>query len=120
MDCSPQSEPKQGFVSFESTPTNEISPVDSYKRTLSTCCVDPLRPPDLSECGFSTHSSDFHIPITLFIRSWGSVPSCNIEVRSSREIFYRSRTEMRNAPVRQENEARGRGVTEQRKRLLIA
>jgi hypothetical protein len=41
----PQSESKQGFVSFESTPANEISFVDYYKKTLSKRCVDPLRPP---------------------------------------------------------------------------
>ena len=27
------------------TPANEISLVDSSKKTLSKCCVDPLRPP---------------------------------------------------------------------------
>jgi hypothetical protein len=62
MDCSPQSEPKQGFVSFESTPTNEISPVDSYKTTLSKCCIDPLRPPLLSEGGNPSQRAKSHIP----------------------------------------------------------
>jgi hypothetical protein len=48
---SPQSEPKQGFALFELTPANEISPADTYQKTLSKCCIDPLRPPRLSECG---------------------------------------------------------------------
>jgi formate hydrogenlyase transcriptional activator len=42
---------------FELTPANEISLLDTCKRTLSKCCVDPLRPPRLS--GVSpTHNSD--------------------------------------------------------------
>ena len=48
---STQSEPKQGFVLFELTPANEISLVDSYTKTLSKCCIDPLRPPVFSETG---------------------------------------------------------------------
>jgi len=31
------------------TPANEISFLDSYKKTLSKCCNDPLRPPLFSE-----------------------------------------------------------------------
>jgi hypothetical protein len=46
--CSPQSEPKQGFALFELTPANEISPADTYQKTLSKCCIDPLRSPNLS------------------------------------------------------------------------
>src|SRR6202521_518632 len=46
-----QLKPKQGSVLFESTLANVISLVDSYKRTSSKCCIDPLRPPVLSECG---------------------------------------------------------------------
>jgi hypothetical protein len=36
---------------FELTPANEISLVDSSNKTLSKCCIDPLRPPDFSGCG---------------------------------------------------------------------
>jgi hypothetical protein len=36
------------FDLFELKPANEISFLDSYKKTLSKCCVDPLRPPRLS------------------------------------------------------------------------
>ena len=43
----------RAFVWFELTPANEISFLDPYKKTLSKCCIDPLRPPLLSECGFS-------------------------------------------------------------------
>jgi hypothetical protein len=43
-----QSEPKQGSVPFESTLANEITLVDSYKKTSSKCCNDPLRPPRFS------------------------------------------------------------------------
>jgi hypothetical protein len=49
MYGSTQSKPKQGFVSFESVPSIEISLAGSYKKTLSKCCIDPLRPPALSE-----------------------------------------------------------------------
>jgi len=41
----------RGFVLFELTPANEISVLDPYERTLGRCCIDPLRPPGLSECG---------------------------------------------------------------------
>ena len=43
-----QSESKRGFILIELTPANEISLVDSYTKTLSKCCVDPLKPPRLS------------------------------------------------------------------------
>jgi len=59
---STQSEPKQGFVWFESAPANEISLVDSYKKTLSKCCIDTLRPPGLSECGEHSRSEDYAKP----------------------------------------------------------
>src|ERR1700680_2937254 len=42
----------RAFVLFELTPANEISLLDPYERTLGKCCVDPLRAPVLSECGF--------------------------------------------------------------------
>jgi hypothetical protein len=42
----------RAFVLSELTPANEISFLNSYKKTLSKCCNDPLRPPRLSECGF--------------------------------------------------------------------
>ena len=32
--------PKQSFVTFELTPANEISGVDSFKKTLSKCCIE--------------------------------------------------------------------------------
>jgi hypothetical protein len=38
--CSTQSEPKQGFVLFELTRANEISLSDSYKKSLSECCIN--------------------------------------------------------------------------------
>jgi len=40
----------RAFVLFELTATNEISLLDPYESTLGKCCVDPLRPPLLSEC----------------------------------------------------------------------
>src|SRR5579864_9365346 len=48
---STQSEPKQGSVLFESMLANEISLVDSYKKSSSKCCIDPLRPPDFTGVG---------------------------------------------------------------------
>jgi hypothetical protein len=39
--------PKQGGVLFEKMLANEISLVDSYKKTSSKCCIDSLRPLDL-------------------------------------------------------------------------
>ena len=39
----------RAFVLSELTPANEISFLDSYKKTLSKCCNDPLRPPRLSD-----------------------------------------------------------------------
>jgi len=45
---------------LEWTPANEIRLVDSYKKkTLTTCCIDPLRPPGLSECRLSTLERPF-------------------------------------------------------------
>jgi hypothetical protein len=38
----------RAFDLFELTPANEISFLDSYKKTLSKCCIDSLRPPDFS------------------------------------------------------------------------
>jgi hypothetical protein len=38
----------RAFDLFELRPANEISFLDSYKKTLSKCYVDPLRPPDFS------------------------------------------------------------------------
>jgi hypothetical protein len=35
----------KAFVLFELTPTNEISLLDPYEKTLGKCCTDPLRPP---------------------------------------------------------------------------
>jgi hypothetical protein len=32
-------------------PANEISIRGNKKKTLSKCCIDPLRPPVISECG---------------------------------------------------------------------
>jgi len=47
----------RAFDLFELTPANEIAFLDSYKKTLSKCCIDPLRPPSLSECGFAVRCS---------------------------------------------------------------
>jgi hypothetical protein len=33
------------------TPANKISFLGSYKKALTRCCNDPLRPPELLECG---------------------------------------------------------------------
>src|SRR6202521_1910851 len=41
----------RAFVLFELTPGNEIGLPGSYKKTLSKCCNDPLRPPDFSGLG---------------------------------------------------------------------
>jgi hypothetical protein len=41
----------RAFDLFELRPANEISSLDSYKKTLSKRCVDPLRPPDLLGLG---------------------------------------------------------------------
>ena len=41
----------RAFVLSELTPANEIGFLDSYKKTLSKCCNDPLRPPGFPECG---------------------------------------------------------------------
>jgi hypothetical protein len=38
------------------TPANEISLPDSYKRTLSKRCIDPLRPPDFLGLGCNQES----------------------------------------------------------------
>jgi len=38
----------KAFVLFELTPANKISFLDSYKKPLRKCCIDPLRPPDFS------------------------------------------------------------------------
>jgi len=39
------------FDLFDLTPAEETSVADTYKRVLRRCCVDPLSPPGLSECG---------------------------------------------------------------------
>jgi hypothetical protein len=44
----------RAFVLSGLTPANEISFLDSYKKTLSKCCNDPLRPPRLSGVGKRT------------------------------------------------------------------
>ncbi len=41
------------FVLFELMPANEISFLGSYKKTLSKCCIDPLRPPDFTGLGLT-------------------------------------------------------------------
>jgi hypothetical protein len=41
----------RAFVLSGLTPANEISFLDSYKKTLSKCCNDPLRPPRFSGLG---------------------------------------------------------------------
>jgi hypothetical protein len=38
----------RAFDLFELTPANEINFLDSYKKTLSKCCIDPLRPPNFT------------------------------------------------------------------------
>jgi hypothetical protein len=43
----------RAFDLLELTPANEISIRGNKKKTLSKCCVDPLRPPGLSEYGLS-------------------------------------------------------------------
>jgi hypothetical protein len=48
----------RAFVLFEFTPANEINFLDFYKKTLSKCCIDPLRPPDLSGLG-NNHRQGF-------------------------------------------------------------
>ena len=45
------------FVLFELTSANKISFLDSYKKPLRKYCIDPLRPPGLSECGFLVRQS---------------------------------------------------------------
>jgi hypothetical protein len=42
----------RAFDLFELTPATEIRFLDSHKKTLSKCCIDPLRPPAFSETGF--------------------------------------------------------------------
>jgi hypothetical protein len=42
----------RAFVLFEMKPANKISLPGSYKKTLSKCCNDPLRPPEVSEGGY--------------------------------------------------------------------
>ena len=49
---------------FESTLANEISLVDSYKKTSSKCCNDPLRPPDLS--GLIPGMMKTHVMLSVF------------------------------------------------------
>jgi hypothetical protein len=39
-----------------------------------------------------------HIAIIPLLGTWGSLPSCDIEDRTNRALFYRSGTEMRKAP----------------------
>ena len=46
----------RAFVLFKFTPENEISFLDSYEKTLSKCCNDPLRPPGLPECGWAVRN----------------------------------------------------------------
>ena len=41
----------RAFVLFELTQANEISILDSYKKTFSMCCNDLLRPPDFPGLG---------------------------------------------------------------------
>src|ERR1700693_1490904 len=54
----------RAFVLFELTPANEISLLDPYERTLGKCCVDPLRPPLLSECG-PLRAANFQVQLKL-------------------------------------------------------
>jgi hypothetical protein len=35
----------RAFVLIALTPASEISLVDSYNKTLSKCCIEPLSPP---------------------------------------------------------------------------
>jgi hypothetical protein len=51
----------RAFVLFELTPANKISFLDSYKKPLRKCCIDPLRPPALSECGFLLIARKLHL-----------------------------------------------------------
>jgi hypothetical protein len=86
---SPPSEPKQGFALFELTPANEISPADTYRRTLSKCCIDPLRPPDISGLGDSLTFPIWQMPRFMAIHS--SHPRANSlctlrEKRTIREL----------------------------------
>ena len=47
----------RAFDLFELRSANKISFLDSYKKTLSKCCVDPLRPPDFSGLGRAAMAS---------------------------------------------------------------
>jgi hypothetical protein len=49
----------RAFDLFELTPANEISFLDSYRKTLSKCCVDPLRPPHFSGTGLLGATASF-------------------------------------------------------------
>jgi hypothetical protein len=53
------------FDLFELTPANGTGFLDFYGKTLSKCCIDPLRPPGFSEC---ENGPACQVPITLFVR----------------------------------------------------
>jgi len=55
----------RAFVSFELTPAIENSVLDSYKRILSKCCIDRLRPPGLSVSGNCPHGGIFPLGTAL-------------------------------------------------------
>jgi hypothetical protein len=68
-------EPKQGSVLFESKLANEITFVDSFKKTSNKCCIDRLSWRDLSG-----HGSGFRGPVLVFwLFSWSSWTLCKIE-----------------------------------------
>jgi hypothetical protein len=50
----------RALVLFELTPANKISFLDSYKKTLSNCCIDLLRPPRFSGLGQSHRVEGTH------------------------------------------------------------
>jgi hypothetical protein len=64
------------FDFLEVMPANEIMFLDFYKKTLSECCIDPLRPPgSSSECG-PRPMLLYHLASPRFLRWLRRLSSC--------------------------------------------
>src|ERR1700674_1592799 len=79
----------RAFVLFELTPGNEIGLPGSYKKTLSKCCNDPLRPPRLSESGPAPTTPGFltrprcQVVVESLERVGSLVRPCGISIKRS-------------------------------------
>jgi hypothetical protein len=74
---------RDNFAKSRETAANEIGSLDPHNKTLSKCCIDPLRPPDLLGRGMPPDGLvDPHFQVNMKIHSL----TCYTEIPGSLQM----------------------------------